>query len=315
MKKGVLFVLISGLLWGSVPIFGRFLYGLGSDAGTVAAWRAYLSAAVYLIWFLFDGTFKKIRLRELPFYAVYGLFGIFGTFLFYLTAVEMLPTALAAMLLYTAPAFVILFNRLLYKEPITRTKLIALLCTLIGCCLVVRIYDLAAIKASIGGIFTGLLSGLCYSMVTVMGRRAEKLHDARTNTGLMMFFGAIAFLFIRPPWQTMPSALPQWLGYIGIALCGGVLAFLFYLRGLERLDGGIASLIATVEPISSTIFGVAIFHDVLEIWQVLGIIIVLSGIAYPFFAGRKKKGAGAQNAGAATSESNGHTDATPNLPH
>ncbi len=286
MRKGVLFVLLGAAMWATLPIFSRYVYSNGSDPVTAAAWRAYLAAGIFLVWFLADGTLKKLCWKELPFYLLYGVVGVGGTFLFYMLAVERLSTAMAAMLLYTAPAFVILLNRIFYREPITKTKLIALLCTFGGCFLVVRGYDPAALFASGGGILIGLLSGVSYSMVTVLGRAAGRKHDSRTNAGLMILFGSLIFLFLRPPWELTAPSAPLWLGYAGLALIGSVGAYLAYLRGLScGLEGGVASITATAEPVIATLLGVLCFGDLLEIWQVLGIAVVFTGVALPMLYG------------------------------
>lgn len=284
MKKGVLLILLSALLWGTLPVFSRLVYANGSDPVTAAAWRAYIASAVFLIWFLMDGTLKKLKLHEIPFYSLYGLTGVGGTFLFYMMAIERLSIAMAAMLLYTAPAFVILLNRIFYKEPVTRVKILALCATFGGCFLVVRGYDPAAFTANLGGLLIGLLSGICYSMVTVLGRKAASLHDSRTNAGLMILFGACIFLFLRPPWRLTLPALPLLGGYMGLALLGSVFAYLAYLRGMAQgIEGGIASIIATAEPVIATLLGMLVYGDKLEIWQVLGMVIVFAGILLPLY--------------------------------
>lgn len=275
-------------MWGTLPVFSRQLYAAGSDPVTAAAMRVYIAATFFILCFLVRGTFRTVRLRELPFYLIYGLTGVSGTFLFYMMAVNLVSTAMASILLYTGPAFVILFSRLFYREPITKVKLAALLCTFGGCALVVRAYDLTTLSANLLGVTLGLLSGLSFSMVTLLGRRARELHDGWTNTGLMMMFGTIPFLFLRPVWL-MPAPTPyQWYGYLGIGLVGSVLAYLAYLKGLESgLDGGVASITATLEPVIATLLCAAVFGDRLDAGQILGIVIVLVGVALPSLPRRR----------------------------
>ncbi len=272
--------MLGAAFWGTLPLFSRYAYANGADPVTAAAWRAYMSAGIFALWFLLDGTFKRLRLRQLPFYFVYGVCGVGGTFLFYMLAIERLSTAMAVMLLYTAPAFVIVFSRVFYGERITKKKIVALLATAIGCFFVVRAYDAAAFAANFTGIVIGLLSGICYSMVTILGRKAQQMHEARTNAGLMMIFGMLAFLFLRPPWRLSAPTQPQWLAFAGLALFGSVLAYISYLCGLSLgVDGGTASLIATAEPVIATALGALVYGDTLEVLQILGMGIVLAGVA------------------------------------
>ncbi len=290
MKKGVGYVLLGAALWATLPAFSRFVYAIGSDPITAAAMRAYIASLVFLVWFLIDGTFKTIKVKELPFYIVYGLCGVGGTFIFYMLAVEMLSTAMAAMLLYTAPAFVIVLNRIFYREPITKRKLTALLLTVLGCFFVVRGYDMSSVVNNATGLLIGLLSGICYSMVTVLGRKAQQMHSSRTNAGMMMLMGTLVFLFLRPPWK-LPAPTPAlWAGYAGLALFGSVFSYLAYLKGMDSgLEGGVASITATAEPVIATLLGVVLFHDQLEWLQVMGMAIVLSGVALPQLKKKERK--------------------------
>ena len=168
--KGYLYILASAILWGTLPVFSTLSYRLGSDALTSAAMRSYLSCAIFLVWMICDGSLKEIRLREIPFYALYGIVAGGCTFLCYMVAIEHLTTAMAAILLYTGPAFVILFNRLFYGEPITHTKLAAILCTFSGCLLVLKAYNVDILTNNLPWVLVGVASGVCYSMTTVMGK-------------------------------------------------------------------------------------------------------------------------------------------------
>lgn len=284
MKKsyGLIYVLFGASLWGTLPVFSRLAYAAGSTAVTAAAMRAYLAAILSLAWLWAHRAKCQLAWRDVPFYLMYGATGIGGTFLFYMMAIERISTAMAVILLYTGPAFVILISRLAYGEPITRAKALALACTLAGSSLVVRAYDPLALSADWTGILIGLASGLCYSMTTVVGRLARHKNPPSVNAGLMLAFGAVVFLPIKPPWQIPLPTPTLWLNYLALAILGSVLAYALYLKGLSTgLDGGIASLAATIEPVLATLFGALVFKDLLEPLQILGVAVVLTGILLP----------------------------------
>ncbi|MBO4317002.1 MAG: EamA family transporter [Mailhella sp.] len=293
MKKtliGIAFVLLAAAMWGTLPTFSRLAYAEGSDPYTAAAMRAYLASLVFLVWLGTNGTLRRLQVREIGFYFIYGLAGVSGTFLFYMIAVEKLSTAMAAMLLYTGPSFVIVFSRIFYKERITRAKLAALVCTAIGCALVLRLYAPGG-GADPLGVFIGLCSGLSYSMVTVLGKKAAGYrHDSITNAGLMIVFGTLVFFFIRPPWKITVPTISLGIDYLGLALFGSVFAYIAYLKGLgSGLEGGIASITASIEPVMATVISAAVFGDVLEWQQALGMGIVLFGVSIPILAQRIRR--------------------------
>ncbi len=281
MKKGYLYVLAGATLWGTLPLACRFIYSFGSSSITAAAARAYIAALIFAVLFLVKGNFKEIKLKDIPFYIVYGITGVGGTFLFYMLAVERLSTAIASILLYTAPAFVIVFSRIFYKEKITKKKLLALFGTTIGSALVLRIYNPGFFSGNIPNILIGLLSGISYSLVTVLGRMAEKKAAPETNSGLMIIFGSLIFLFIKPPFSISIPDIPTLTGYLYLAIFGSVLPYILYLKGLGfGIDGGYASVTASVEPVVATILCAAVFREGIEFLQMIGIIIVLISVIF-----------------------------------
>ena len=61
-----------------------------------------------------------------------------------------------------------------------------------------------------------------------------------------------------------------------------------YLKGVNMgIDGGMASITATLEPVVGTLLSVLILHDTLEWPQILGILIVIAGVSIPVLSARK----------------------------
>ena len=279
MKKGYLYVLLSAFLWGTLPVFCRLAYSMGADSLSAAGARSYLAALIFLITFLFKGTFKEVKLKDIPFYILYGLVGVGGTFYFYMLAIERLSTAMASVLLYTAPAFVIIFSGIFYKEKITPVKALALFGTLIGSALVVRAYEPSSLGSNIPNILIGLLAGISYSMVTILGKIAKTKGKPETNSGLMLIFGSLIFFFVKPPHMIYVPDIWTVAVYVYVAVMGSVLPYWLYLKGLGTgIDGSYASVAATIEPVVATVLCAACFREGIEVLQIVGIVVVLLSV-------------------------------------
>lgn len=289
MKKsnvGKIYIIIAALLWGFFPTLSRLLYGEGVSVMHVIAARAIVAGIIYLIWGLFAGIFKGLKLRDYLFLTAYGIAAILSTYIFYSLAIKYLSSSMAAMLLYTAPAFVIIFESAFYKVKITGVKLAALAAAFIGSCLVVRMYDLNSIMVNGPGIIFGLLSGISYSMLTVIGRKAiERGYSPFQNTFIPSISVGVIMAVAVPPWTIPVESLKIGLLFVAVGVIGSVLPYFFYLKGLSSgTPGSSAVILANIEPVAATLMGVALFHDTLEIWQVLGIAAVLVGAAIPSLA-------------------------------
>lgn len=58
-----------------------------------------------------------------------------------------------------------------------------------------------------------------------------------------------------------------------------VVPYLTYTLGLQYVENGKASIIASVEPVTATLLGVLLFHEKLTITCVIGVVLVLAALA------------------------------------
>jgi drug/metabolite transporter (DMT)-like permease len=99
-----------------------------------------------------------------------GLVGIGTFYLLYFYAVRESTVGTAAILLYSAPAFVVVLAWLFLKEPLNALKVFALVLTVGEIVLVAGAYDLANLEVSPKVLLTGLLSGFTYGLYAILGR-------------------------------------------------------------------------------------------------------------------------------------------------
>ena len=66
---------------------------------------------------------------------------------------------------------------------------------------------------------------------------------------------------------------------LAMALLTGFLAYILYTKGLEGMPSSRASILASVEPVTSAVIGTIVFHEPLSLAAVCGIVLVLGGIA------------------------------------
>jgi drug/metabolite transporter (DMT)-like permease len=92
-------------------------------------------------------------------------------------------------------------------------------------------------------------------------------------------FGSLFFFVVQLP-IGMPTDLPStaWLLFVLLALGPTLLSFALYTIGLGYLPPSRAAITATVEPVAAAIFAFLLLHEALEPWQIVGMILVLSGV-------------------------------------
>lgn len=89
--------------------------------------------------------------------------------------------AVAALLLYTAPVFVMLMSLLCFGEAFTRTKALALLLTFSGCACVTGVFG-SSLTLTLSGLLYGLGSGFGYALYSIFGKYAVRKYSSLTIT-------------------------------------------------------------------------------------------------------------------------------------
>ena len=284
MKKfaGVL-ILIAGVLWGSMGLFVRTLNAEGLVSMEIVGLRAAVTtAALFLFLLVFDRKLFRIRWKDLWCFLGTGICSIVFFNYCYFKAITLTSLSVAAILLYTAPAIVMVLSYFLFGEKLTRRKLLSLVMTFVGCVLVTGILTEKG-SVSAGGILVGLGAGLGYALYSIFSRYAlEKGYASLTITFYTFLIAAITSCFLADMGKvarvTSGSA-----GSFFFCLAFGVLCtvvpYLTYTLGLQHVENTKASIIASVEPVTATLLGALLFHEKLTVSGVLGVGLVLAALA------------------------------------
>lgn len=271
-------VLGAAALWGSLGLFARVLYDVGASPLELATVRASIGFLGLAVWMLRRPERLRIRPRDLPFFALYGAVSIALFQFLYFATLERTSLSIAAALLYTAPAFVVLIARIWGGEPLTRARLGALALVLAGCFLVTGALRLIATEeagVSAAALGFGLASGLTYGLYTIFGKHALRRYDPAQTVFFAFAFGALFMAFAEPPWRAFlafPQATPI---FLMLGLVPTLAAYLLYLFGLKRLPAGTASMLATAEPVVATLLGVILLAEPMGLDQALGIALIV----------------------------------------
>ena len=293
---GYILVLCAGILWGSIGFFVRKLNGLGVDTELTALMRIFC-AWVILIPLLMGISLKsgrnyfKISKKGLLQCFIMGLVTQAFFNLSYSGCINSVGVAMGSVLLYTAPIFVSILSRLLFKEEINARKGISLVINLLGCFIMVTGGDLSVLKVSGIGILLGIGAGFFYAMVTILGKFTSDEVDPFTMVFYNFLFGWISLALISNPIPKIAavSDLHFWLLAFGYGLIPTVGSYLFYMNGISHdVELSRVPIIASVEPIIATIIGLLVFGENITLVNALGLVIVLFSIVL-MNSGRKEK--------------------------
>lgn len=280
MKKKISYicVILAALLWGCMGILVRTMNEGGLTSTEVVTFRCVITGVLMLCgMFLFKRKELKIRWKDIWCFVGTGLFSIVFFNSCYFTCMTYCSLSTAAILLYTAPAFVMIMSYFLFKEAFTKAKVGALVLSFAGCVLVSGGFGIQAIPMM--GLLTGLGAGFGYALYSIFGRYAlERGYSSFTITTYTFLFASVGCFFITDTSHMVDClvACPQMIGKgIFWTILTTVAAYLLYTKGLSGMEAGKASILATVEPVMATVVGFVVFGEKLTIVAVFGILFVL----------------------------------------
>lgn len=271
-------ILLAGSLWGVIGLFTRTLSSAGLSAASIVCIRN-VGGLILLGLFLlvFDRSLFRIKLRHLPYFFGTGIISILLFTLCYFSAQQTCSLAVAAILLYTAPAFVVIFSAFLFKEKLTVKKLFALILAFAGCILVSGVWS-GHLAVTSHGLMLGIASGLFYGLYSIFARYALAHYQPLTVTFYTFVFAGIGALFLMDTGEIALSFSSASLSLLalGLVVISTVLPYILYTRGLSALDNGKASILASIEPVVASFVGILAFGEPLNIMVVLGLACILA---------------------------------------
>lgn len=248
------------LLLSLTGILLRYLLNYAVSPLCVAFWRnVVLCALLGLVLELFYPVLMEIRKKDFCFFtgfgAVLALFNLSWTF-----SVLLNGAAVATVLVYLSAVFSLLLGRLIFKESITRAKIVIVLCAMAG---IVLITDNAGINIDgkhLVAVGCGIFSGFAYSLYSVGGRL--KMSQAY-NPWTMLFYSFLVATFwlavamavgkLMAPgynWTVFPAVHSSWWLALFLLAAGPTLfGFAFLNMALSGLPASTVNILLTAEPV------------------------------------------------------------------
>lgn len=279
-KAAPVFVTGAAILWGILVIFVKNLSGAGLASMEIVTLRVYGSAMILVIGLLlYNKELLKIKWQDSWCFVGTGVVSIVFFSWCYFKNVTVSSVAVSSILMYTSPVWVTLLSRFVFGERIGKSKLAALVMALVGCALV------SGITGGLGnvspqGLLLGLGSGIGYGLYSIFGRLAlEKGYHPMTvsvYTFLFACVGVLPFVRIGELVEKMNVQPMQWVWAFAMAFLCTCMSFTLYTIGLKYMEAGRAAVLATLEPIVTTLVGVVVYKEALSVVMILGIVLVLA---------------------------------------
>ena len=263
----ILFVFAAALLWSTG---GLFIKATGLSAFELSFGRSALACLTVAYFTRREGfRLNAVTLVASVLYA--------ATLLLFVMATKQTKAANAIFLQYTAPAYVLVFEPLMYGEKFRRRDAAVVVCCLAG----VALFFVGKLRPEeMTGNLLALVSGLCFAFFMLLLRHPGA---ERVNRASSVIYGSLLLALVTAPAFVAGAHKITLADLLIIAFLGvfqiGVAYTLFTLgvrRGVRSLD---ASLVGFVEPLSNPVWVFLFIGERPSGWAVLGGAVIITAVA------------------------------------
>jgi DME family drug/metabolite transporter len=282
-RIGLIFVMMSAVLWGTVGVTTKTLYGL-ADTNSLSIGFFRLAFSVPIIWVVcwqaLKGRMFQVTRRD------FGLMVLIGLLtaqyqVFYFTAISYLGVAVATLItLCTAPVVVALLSTIFIKERLTWRVIAAFGLALAGTALLIEIQNANGEQSDVLiGVLWALGSAFSYGSVTLLSRSLANRYHPMQPVAIAFSVGAVALLiFAGSTGLTLSYPPTGWLLLLYLGAVPTALAYGLFLMGMRSTPATVASIATLLEPLVSAILAWLIFGERLSPLGLWGAVLLVGAM-------------------------------------
>lgn len=276
---GFIYVVIAGIGFGFLGIFGRLAFKSGLSVEVLLSLR-FIVAALILFLYIFVKNKKQLFLtrKQILISLALGALGYASFSTLYFMSLEGLSAALASLLLFTFPIWVNLINIIFFKEKLDFKHFISLFTACAG--LIMVVWG-PVFFGSMSYIFYALIAAIGYAFYVIISEKAQKNIPAISSSLYVIIGAALMLTFLGAIQQKITFQSfglvnqQQWMYILALSLVCTIFPIIFFLLGLQRISSSKASIIVMIEPVVAALGGWIILNEKLSTLQIAGVLLVL----------------------------------------
>ena len=293
--SGLLLALAGAMAFSGKAIIVKLSYRYGVDAVTVIMYRMLFALPFFIAmswWASRQPHARDNPLSRRDLLAITGL-GFLGyylaSFLDFL-GLQTITASLERLILYLNPTLVMLLSALLYKHRIQPMRAAAMAISYAGV-LVVFGHEVSFSGPGVvwGSAFV-LASALSYALYLMFSGQMVKRIGALRLVGLASVVACLCcllqFVILRPLSTAWVQQDVLWLALLNATACT-VAPVVFVMLAIERIGAALTSQVGMIGPMSTITLGVLVLGEPVNMWIVLGTVLVLSGVYLASQSGEK----------------------------
>ncbi|MFW5786962.1 MAG: DMT family transporter [Halanaerobiales bacterium] len=277
--KGIFFVILSAFSFGFIPLFASIAYANGFNPFTFSLFRSLFAAVELYIFIKINKINYRLEKSQLLTLFKISFFGYTLLMVMLVMSYNYIATGLAMTLHFIYPVVVMLASIVIYNEKVDWRKITALIIAFIGIYFLVG-FDSTG-EVNIIGVSLALLSGILYAYYIIMVS-GESLKDV--SPYVIVFYISLFntyILFFESLFLGQLSLEYNYTGLlstVGVATVCNLFGMVALQKGLKVVTPSTATILSTLEPITSMVIGVLFLNELFCWYHIIGSIFVLFSV-------------------------------------
>lgn len=273
--KGIAFGVLAAFIYGCTPILGKLTYLEGSNSMSLTFYRNFLSIPFLFLML----KYKKIPIQtnktEAKKLAILSLLGSTLTALTLYGAYNYISVGMTTTIHYIYPVLVTAACILIFKEKVSKEKIIALILSTIG---IMMFFEG---NFSIIGVSLALLSGVAYATYILFIDKSglNSMYPFKISLYCSIFSSIYLFIAGVISGNLVFNMSPKgWAFTILVAFFVSFLANTFIPIGVKYVGPTVTSIVGMFEPITSVVLGILILGEPVTVRNIVACILILAGV-------------------------------------
>ncbi len=182
-----------------------------------------------------------------------GVLGVAASNYFYYLAIQRTNVAIAIIVQYTAPVWVLLYMVIRGLQRATAQRVVAVALALTGIVLVIGIVGSGSVRLDTVGVIAAMLAAFSFAFYNVAGHSLLERYDRWTVLLYVTGSTALFWIIVNPPWKIAAAhySSAEWMFLMVFSLVSVLVPFSLYFAGLQHLEPTRAIVVSCLEPVFS----------------------------------------------------------------
>lgn len=285
--QGYLFAVLSAIIYGCMPLMSKYIYADGVNPFTLVFLRNLFSVLPLGALAYKECKTLKVAIKSLPSISLISVLGCSFTPMLLFSSYQFIPSGTATVFHFAYPAVVMVAGILLFKNKVQITNIVCMLLCVLG----VSLFYTPQQTLSPVGSLLALSSAITFAAYVLLLSRFNR----RNGSGFLFCFyiSIVSSIFsliicLLTKNLSLPTTLLGWGLCVLFSLLVTTGAVTLFQQSTFLIGGEKASILSTLEPITSVIIGGIVFKEQIGVRVILGTVLVVTASILIVLLGTKK---------------------------